>query len=194
MLHAQALLNLPSPVNNPQDYVLALLSPSWCWLSYLQSLDESHPFPFGFPEIHPMQSLQVKHHCWTQRTPSTIVSGHHMMLSFRLSRLNRGCEWAMLMPEFLAHERNAWWIAQYAGWKRCQVLVLIPSGRARRGKSKLLLGKSPFHFSADSSLVPFAARLTWRSSCTSYSGSSCQVSIHGLGFQLTDRVKDWCKI
>lgn len=121
-------------------------------MSYLQALDESCPFPFGFPEIQSMQSLAVKpalldrHHCWAEWDSSTMVSGHHMMLSFGLSRLNCGCGWAMLMPEFSAHKRDArpWWIAQYAGWKRCQVPVLVPSGRARRGEKQTALGQEPF--------------------------------------------------
>jgi len=125
-----------------------------------------------------MEDLQVNESNKLKRAAHQFANdpgGHHMMLSFRLSRLNRGCEWAKLMPEFSASERNAhpWQIAQHAGHKRCQV----PSGRARREKSKLLLGNSSFHFCLDSSFAPFSAGQTWRNSCTS-SWSSSQVRKH----------------
>lgn len=54
-----------------------------------------------------MEDLQVNKN---KKAASQFANGtgdHHMMFSFRLSRLNSGGEWAMLMPEFSACERNA---------------------------------------------------------------------------------------
>lgn len=145
-----------------------------------------------------MEDLQVSESNKLTRAAHQFANdtrGHHMTLSFRLSRLNCGCEQAKLMPEFSASERKAhpWWIAQHAGQKRCQVPVLIPSGRARRREKQTALGQQPFSLLSGLLSFPFSAGQTWRNSCTS-SWSSSQVRKHTWPWvMITGRVKNWCK-